>query len=112
MSEAMIGKDQRPAFSDNTVFSKTSRYLETDLNNEIVFLDIEEEGFLSLEDTARECWHMIRDGATFGTIVGRLCLIYNVNQDVCRKDIEEFLNELVSCRLVTPNTTKTMALAE
>ncbi|MEM1053211.1 MAG: PqqD family protein [Pseudomonadota bacterium] len=88
-------------FPLHTTFSLTDRYLQADLDEEIIFLDMESGEFLSLTGVARECWLLLCDGATVGTIIGRLCLIYEVERYECRAGVQSFLAELVSKHVVT-----------
>ena len=87
-------------FSDHTVLVKTGRFLETDLDDEIVLMDRYDGAFFSFSETARDCWHLITQGATFCTIIARLSLQYDVDEEMCREDVSRFINDLINCKFV------------
>ena len=66
----------------------------TDLAGEKVMIDFESGKYFMLTGSANEIWDLLDDGAESESIVSALLDIYEVDADVCREGVLNFLNEL------------------
>lgn len=51
-------------------------------------------GMLTLNEVGAEIWHMLPEVENEEELVGRLLDIYEVEEDVLRKDVDDFLGAL------------------
>ncbi|HEY9428117.1 MAG TPA: PqqD family protein [Gemmatimonadaceae bacterium] len=66
----------------------------------IAILDAERGQFYSLNEVGGRVWELLRDGATFGAIVDRLCGEYDAAPETIGADVERLLVQLASVGLV------------
>lgn len=50
--------------------------------------------YFELDEISNDIWNFIVAGHDLDSIVSNITQEYNVDEDVCRKDIKEFLEEL------------------
>ncbi|WP_345986759.1 PqqD family protein [Sulfurimonas sp. HSL-1656] len=82
---------KRIAVAD-TVFSQR-------VDDEIVLLDMESENYFGLDSVATDIWQLLQDGKTFQETVDALRNMYEVDQDVLKKDLETFVETLINKKL-------------
>ncbi len=72
---------------------------------EVVVVHLETGNYYSLEGTAGEVWSAIEEGSTTSELEQLLASRYAAEQATVREDLREFLQELVSEKLVHPSET-------
>ncbi|HQF56418.1 MAG TPA: PqqD family protein [Fibrobacteria bacterium] len=88
-----------PIASDS-VFARNADLLSTDLEDAVVFLDVESGDYLRLSGSARVVWGLLESPCTFERLVSCLVEHYGIDTQVCRRDTEPFLEELVRAKIV------------
>ncbi len=66
----------------------------SELAGEKVMIDFETGKYFMLKGSANEIWEMLRDGITIKEIVEGLLEIYEVQENVCQKSVQDFLATL------------------
>ena len=86
--------------SSHTTLTKTDAFLETDVDDEIVLMNLQDGAFASLNETGCACWQLISEGATLATITSRLALQYDVDPQTCQAGVHAFIEQLVQNSIV------------
>ncbi len=63
----------------------------SELAGEKVMIDFETGKYFMLKGSANEIWEMLKDGITVKEIVAGLMEIYEVEEEVCKKSVQDFL---------------------
>ncbi|MBQ2800853.1 MAG: PqqD family protein [Lachnospiraceae bacterium] len=66
----------------------------SELAGEKVMIDFESGKYFMLKGSANEIWEMLKDGIDTKEIVTGLMEIYDVEESVCLKSVQEFLTTL------------------
>lgn len=66
----------------------------SDLAGEKVMVDFETGKYFLLKGTANDIWDLLQDGVTVEEIVGKLLEQYDVSEEICRKEVIEFLKKM------------------
>lgn len=77
---------------------KDELYVE-EIDDTIVVFDSENEKFCSFENCAADIWKQLAE-AGIETITKNICDKYEVNNEMARKDIEEFIQKLLELGLI------------
>ena len=81
----------------------TGGFVDTVLDDERVFMDVEKGRLYSLEGAGRRMWESIdEDGAwvTVGALTAALCTEFEVDEDTCLRDVAVLLAELDTVGLI------------
>ncbi|MEK7393966.1 MAG: PqqD family protein [Fibrobacterota bacterium] len=84
----------------DSVFVRNTDLPFTDLEDAVVFLDVESGDYLRLSGTALSVWGGLKTPCTLENLVGLLSDEYGIDRETCRRDTEPFLAELVRAKLV------------
>ncbi|KLE35086.1 PqqD family protein [Aurantiacibacter luteus] len=85
---------------DDTRISKTENFVETVVDDEVVLLHIVNGQFYSLKDTGRAAWEMLEANPRFGDLVAAMREAYDVDEAVCRAELQTLMGELSERTLV------------
>jgi|SRR5450432_508049 len=77
-----------------------SRVEFTDVEGEIVALDLERSVYLALSGTGALLWRLLYDGASPEELCRALVTTYSIDVSVAEADVEAFLGELESAGLI------------
>lgn len=95
--------------SDNTITSETrlrrtiADFVDAEVDDELVFMDVERGRFYGIKDTGRATWELIDEDSGWcrlGEIVSALCREFEVDGEACLRDLATFLGELEEAGLV------------
>lgn len=78
-------------------------FVETEVDGDLIFMDVGEERFYSLKDTGIRVWQLIDDCGGWTTIEAltmALCEEFKVDKDVCQRDVAVLLAEMKTAGLV------------
>ena len=78
-------------------------FVETEVDGELVFMNLGKGVFYSLEETAIRTWQLIDEGGawtTAGALAEVLCREFEVDEDACLRDLAVMLDELEAAGLV------------
>lgn len=79
--------NQKLAISENAIASE--------INGEIVMLNIESESYYSLDAVGTKFWQLFTDSDNVEMIIQQLVKIYAVDEAALRHDVVKFIEELV-----------------
>jgi hypothetical protein len=73
----------------------------SELDDEIVLLDIEEGDFYTLNQVAAEIWRFIDGKSTIGDIIGRIMTLYDADEAQVRDDVIRVIGSFTDRNLVS-----------
>ena len=83
-------------------------FVDVQLGDELVFMDVEAGQFYSLKETGLAVWRLIDDGGawvTVGALIAALTTEFEVDEETCRRDVAALLADLAAAGLVELRTT-------
>jgi hypothetical protein len=87
-------KNKHP-INSNTILQRNPHQLFTMIDDEVVMLNIKLEEYLNLNSHASYIWQQLETPQSFGELTEQLYSVYNVEKEVCIKDTQDFVIELV-----------------
>lgn len=75
-------------------------YIETELDDETIVMNVASGEILGLTDTAKDIWAAVNEPVTFGALVARLTAAFAVSPELCSKEVSAFLAELEKAGIV------------
>ena len=84
----------------NNVFSCRNDIDTTDLNGEIVMMDLEKGRYFSLNGVGSRIWEIIEKPIEVNKLVESLLEEYDVNRNECEENVLEFLGKLNDANIV------------
>ena len=89
--------------SDTQLRRTIANFVDAEVDDELVFMDVERGSFYGIRDTGRATWDLINedgDWCQLGEIVSALCREFEVDEETCLQDMAIFLGELEEAGLV------------
>jgi hypothetical protein len=85
-----------------TQFIHKGSYDATELDGEWIILNTDDYTVTKINDVGGICWSLLNKSQTVDTLTQSLLDIYEIgeNEEQVKKDMEEFLNNLVECGLI------------
>lgn len=74
--------------------SRATDILESDVNGEVIALDIERGNCYGLNGTASRVWEMLGSGTSLAEICAALTARFDVAEDQCEREVRALLGEL------------------
>ncbi len=81
----------------------TDRFTETEIDDEIVVMSLENGDFFSLAGTSRAIWQMIDASLDRGSLLSALASDYGVGEEDIAADVDDFLAQLRNSGLIDGN---------
>lgn len=85
----------------NNVVSRRNDIDTTDLNGEIVMMDLEKGRYFSLNGVGSRIWEIIEEPIGINKIVDCLLEEYDVNRNECEENVLEFLGKLEDANIIS-----------
>ena len=85
----------------NNVVSRRNDIDTTDLNGEIVMMDLEKGRYFSLNGVGSRIWEIIEEPIGINKIVDCLLEEYDVNRNECEENVLEFLGKLYDANIIS-----------
>ena len=83
-----------PPLRPESVLTRATEPLSTDLGNETVLMSIESGSYYGLEGTAQRIWILLATPRTLSDLSIHLAKEYQVSVEQCAKDILPFIEEM------------------
>ena len=83
---------------------RTSAFIETTVDDEVVIVSLDEGKFFSLKDTGLAIWQKIDGTRTHEQIVAELAEEYDAALDQLTRDLDGFLAEVIEAGFVQRKT--------
>ena len=87
-------------FDLNTRIKVSEDQVSSAVSNEIIILNLKTGTYHSLNPVGARIWQLIQEPKTVGEVIDTLLVEYDVEVDVCERDLNELLIELESARLI------------
>lgn len=78
----------------HSIVVRTAELIETEIDGEMVALDVERGTCLGFNSTASRIWALIEEPRTLSAIVDRLAEEFDVDAAQCARDVEALLADL------------------
>ena len=88
------------AIALTTLVARNETLLFTDLDDTIVMMDVDEGRYYELDPIGAAIWTLLETARTVAELCEALAATYDVEPDVCRRDVLEFLSELEDMAIV------------
>lgn len=85
----------------NTVVSHRKDIDTTDLNGDVVMMDLEEGRYFSLNSVGSRIWELIGEPVEINKVVDSLLEEYEIDRDECEKNVLEFLGKLDTAKIIS-----------
>lgn len=82
------------------IFKRNNKIVSGKLHDEQVMLDIEKGKYFSLNPIATRIWELLSDPKELEEICRELTGIYDVSLKQCKKETQEYLDEMVKLGLI------------
>jgi hypothetical protein len=80
----------------DTTIARSEEILTSDLDDELVMMSIEQGTYSGLDAIGTEIWRLLESPRKVSEICDEMMARYDVERDVCEKDVLAFLNDLAS----------------
>ena len=87
--------------SINTVVSHRKDIDSTDLNGDIVMMDLEKGKYFSLNSVGSRIWELIEEPIEINKVVDSLLEEYEISRNECEDNVLEFLEKLNTAQIIS-----------
>lgn len=84
----------------NTAVRAKSELISSDIDGEIVMMDIEEGSYYGLNNVASRIWQLVEKEITVSNVCDALLHEYDVDKKECEKEVIKYLETLVDKKLI------------
>jgi hypothetical protein len=82
------------------LITRKESIVSSKLNAEVVMLDIEQGKYFGLDPVGARIWEIIENPVSAQSIIDALVAEYDVEEDVCRQDVEEFVAKMNDLKMI------------
>lgn len=87
---------------EEPVFARNPDVVAAEISGEIVLLDSRNWNYIGFDDIGSRIWLHLKEPRTLSSLVEKLREEYAADDEVCRRDTELFLRDLIENGLVAP----------
>lgn len=87
--------------SVNTTISHRKDIDTTDLNGDLVMMDLEEGRYFSLNSVGSRIWQLIEEPIKVNKVIDALLEEYEINRSQCEENVLEFLGKLNDSKIIS-----------
>lgn len=91
------------------VFARNSNALWTELDGQLVLMDIETGAYFEMAGVGGDIWRFLESPRSESEIVDSIVERYRVERPDCEQDVRAFLDKLVAARMVSEQASATDA---
>ncbi|TDG37685.1 PqqD family protein [Pedobacter changchengzhani] len=88
----------------NTTIKRGENYLHNEVDNELVMMNVNTGGYVSLNDTGKFIWHFLESPKTYQEIMDCLFNTYNVTKEQFTTDLVPFLEKMLDEKIIEIST--------
>ena len=81
-------------FNRNTTVHRVNDVMTADVDNELVMMRLESNGYFGLDAIGRRIWELLDEPRTVAQLCALLCEEYEVSAEECERDLLHYLKEL------------------
>lgn len=80
-----------------------SNVLSSKIDDEVVLMSIDSGFYYTLDSVGTAVWYLLsKQPQTIEELISQLMEEYEVDKETCMKDVQEFLEEMASKKLIVP----------
>ncbi len=87
--------------TENLKINEQKEILYQDIEDEIIILNMKDENYMGLDQVGARMWNILLSSNTIQDAYDQLLEEYKVEPDTLKKDLNNFINELIKNDLVT-----------
>ena len=84
----------------STIVVKNKELLETTVDDETILLSIASSKYYGMDPVASRIWSLLQEPISIKEIIAILLTEFDVSEDKCKKDVFEFLENLVEEKML------------
>ena len=96
-----MGVGSKGEIKDSSIIQRKNNLLHSEIQSEIVALDIDTSNYISFNSVGSRIWKFIEREASFSDLVNKIVQEFDVNSEQARKDALIFLQKLYDKNLIT-----------
>ena len=101
-STGKIGKIKRDyGINLNTIINKNLEIDDTDLDGEKVMMNLDKGEYFMMNEVGSRIWEIISEPINVRRIIDTLCFEYEVDEEICKDTVVEFLGRLNNAELIS-----------
>ena len=81
--------------SEDNFIQRTSNFLDTQLDDEIIMLQMETGKIFAVSDSAKFIWQQLVEPVTIKNLIEQLIEIYDIETGRCRDEVICYIDELM-----------------
>jgi len=86
-----------------TKWQISPKVLSSKIDEDVVLMSIDEGFYFTLEPVGSRIWELLSEKpATLEELVNQLMEEYEVDKETCMKDVQEFIDDMASKKLIIP----------
>ena len=85
---------------DTTVLQRTTNQLSSNVDGEIILLDVNSGEYVNLNSVGTYIWNCLEHPHSIKQIIDLLVTEFDVARDLCESDTKPFIEELISLNLI------------
>jgi hypothetical protein len=89
--------------TQDTIKRKGGQLVTSELDDDLVMMDIKNGSYISLNRTGRIIWQEIEQPLVVTDLIHRLTERYDINESVCTIETLQFLNKMAEQKLIDVN---------
>lgn len=89
-----------PTIGDTTLLSRPANLVASEIDGEMVILNIESGHFFQLNDVGSRIWEALETPMTMADLSRAMLDRFDVDEETCRSDVAEFVGQLTRNGLV------------
>lgn len=84
----------------NCKFQKSDKFVETEIDGEILMMSVEDGQYFGMDNVAVVIWKFLAKPKSFTEIRNMVANHFDVPKEKCEQDIEVFLIDLINNKLI------------
>ncbi|MEG2017876.1 MAG: lasso peptide biosynthesis PqqD family chaperone [Clostridium sp.] len=93
-------KIKETSVSEDMVISRNPEIDATDLDGEVVMMNMEKGQYFMMNEVGSRIWELIEEPIKVDAVVNKLLQEFEVEKEECEKTVIEFINELTYADLI------------
>jgi len=85
----------------NTRIRLNQELLSSEIDGETIMMSVENGKYYGLNTVASRIWELVKEEPLFSEIIQTLMQEFKVEEDICKKDTQEFILQLAENKLIT-----------
>jgi hypothetical protein len=84
----------------DTYIKRNKEVFASEIDDEVVMMHVDTGKYYGMDTVGSRIWELIAEEIQVKEVIGKLMEEYDVEEEQCKKDVLEFLNELYENKLV------------